>query len=282
MRFLPGVLILGHAAVPARAGQFSGGCTMRRNCGLLSLGLVILSAAFVAAPAAASQMYVPGSWNVDSWNPNSNAMTDNLDGTHSITISNQTPGQRYQFKIVEDTNSDGGDWGPDPNRPGSGNGWVNADGSGNVAINFNTNVVSDGWSTSQYRISGNAANMDPGAWTFVGDFQSELGGSDWTNNYAGTAMTSLGGGIYEWVGSIPVGSYIGKATNTGTWDAIGADNRSINADNFSFTVNAPTDTVRFRVDALNSIAQISVVPEPATALLAGFGCLLAWGAGRRR
>ncbi len=253
---------------------------MKKIVYLIVFGLVALA---VLPAAYAAPMYVPGSWDSDSWNPNSNPMTDNLDGTHSIVITGQTPGSRYNFKIVEDTNSDGGDWGPDPNRPGD-NSWIDADAAGVVAFTFNTNVVADGWSTDQYRISGNADNMDPGAWTFAGDFQGELGGVDWDNAGAVSSMTSVGGGIYEWVGNIPAaGSYNGKATNTGSWDAIGSDNRHVNASNFGFTVAAPTDVVTFRVDALNGIAQVSVVaiPEPGSFVLA-FGGLLAMAARRRR
>ncbi len=244
---------------------------MRRIVCLVIFGLMFLLNSYVATPADAAPMYVPGSWDVNAWNPNSNLMTDNLDGTHSITITGQTPGQRYNFKIVEDTNNDGGDWSPDPNRPAA-NSWVDADANGTVAFTFNTNIVNDGWSTDQYRISGSANNMDPGAWTFAGNFQGELGGIDWDNAGAVSSMTSIGGGIYEWVGTIPVaGAYSGKAVNTGVWDGIGSDNRHINAANFDFVTNAPSDLVTFRVDALNGIAQLSVVPvpEPASFALAG-------------
>lgn len=245
---------------------------MKQVVCLIVVGLVTLLSSYVVAPADAAQMYVPGSWDSDSWNPNSNAMTDNSDGTHSISITGQTPGQRYKFKVVEDTNSDGGDWGPDPAYPNA-NTWADADGSGTVAFTIDTNVINDGWSTSQYRFSGNADNMDPGAWTFVGDFQSELGGTDWDNTGTVAVMSSIGGGVYEWTGNIAPGSYSGKATNTGSWDAIGPDNRSENTANFDFVVNSLSNVVTIRVDALNGITQLSVVPEPASLALAGLALI---------
>lgn len=232
---------------------------------------------------ASPPVFVPGGWNSNPWDPNSNMMTNNFDGTYSVTIGGQTPGARYEFKLVEDTDFDGGDWGPDPNRPGPGNSWAYADGSGNVSITYDRNQVFDGWLTEEYRIGGPAANMDPGAWTFVGDFQSELGGSDWDNGYAGSSMSFIGGGIYQWTGSLPAGSYNGKAVRTGSWDAIGKDNRSVNADNFPFSVGGASDIVTFRVDSLRGVAQVTVesIPEPASLGLLGFVALAAAFAARR-
>ncbi|NIV33271.1 MAG: hypothetical protein GWN58_28640, partial [Anaerolineae bacterium] len=52
----------------------------------------------------------------------------------------------------------------------------------------------------------------------------------WDNADPATVMTALGGGAYELVTDIASpGAYQFKAVETGSWDAIGADGRSVNA-----------------------------------------------------
>ena len=181
-------------------------------------------------------------------------MTDNLDGTHSVTVSGITA-DRHEFKVTDGT------W--DVAFPGA-NSWLIADGS-DVTFTFDTNIASDGWDPAQYRIG---LSAHPVTWTLVGDFIS------WDNAAPAQAMTSMGGGIYKYSQTVSAGTYGWKAVMTGTWDAIGSDGRSINAGNMSVTTTG-TQVVDFYVDNLNGTVKAVVVPEPATMLLLGLGSLLA-------
>ena len=89
-------------------------------------------------------------------------------------------------------------------------------------------------------------------------------------------MTHVGGNIYEWSGTLSaIGTYLWKATNTGSWDAVGADNRSINASSASFTTTALSDTVTLRVNSLAGTIQsvVTAIPEPSSFLFAGLAGL---------
>jgi len=201
---------------------------------------------------------LPGDWN--GWVVTGNLMTDNLDGTYSLSLTGLTADTRYEFKAVED-----GAW-TNPNFPATGgNSWAYTDSNGDITVDFNTNVVSDGWSTDQYRIG---VNTDPGAWTAVGDWQG------WDNANAATAMVDQGGGIYSYSQAIATaGTYAYKAVNTGSWDAIGFSNRSVDAENIAFTTTSDNQIVEFQVNVLNGTAR-AVIPEPASLALLGLGGLL--------
>jgi hypothetical protein len=140
-----------------------------------------------------------------------------------------------------------------------------ADGAGSITITYDSNVYGDGWSPTADRLG---LSTDPGAWTAVGSFLSELGGSDWNNADPFGAMTSLGGGIYELTVTLPAGNYDWKGVVSGSWDSISWDQRSVGTANWNFNTDAINDTVIFRVNALDGTAQISVVPEPSTLALA--------------
>lgn len=209
---------------------------------------------------AISNPYIAGDWQ--GWDPGTNQMTETSlgSGIWTFDISGLGAGSRHEFKITDGT------WGTALPLPG--NSWFYADGSGNMTVTYDSNTYSDGWSPASDRLS---LTTDPGAWTAVGDWQHLLpGGTDWINNDTYTSMTPLGGGMYQFSATLAPGTYSGKTVYTGTWDAIGADNRGVNADNFSFTTDAINDTVTFTVDAFAGVATV-VVPEPTTFALAGLG-----------
>ena len=194
----------------------------------------------VAALAAPPPYYVTGDFN--GWNAAGNLMTDMGGGIYQTTITVPTPG-RHEFKITE------GDW--SWNTPGA-NSWLYTDSSGNVTITYDSNTYSDGWSSSSGRIG---VNIDPGTWTAVGDWQG------WNNANPATAMTAAGGGIYvfQYFLAAP-GTYQYKAVDTGSWDAIGSDARSINAYTLGFTTTDPNQPVEFFVNASNGTIKNAVLP----------------------
>ncbi len=215
--------------------------------------LMVLAIVGLTAPASADY-YLAGEFN--GWNEAGQLMNDDGGGMYSATVSGLTADSRYEFKVTV------GDWGT--SYPPS-NAWLFSDSSGNVDITFNTNVVSDGWQTEQYRIG---LNTDPGTWNVVGDLNG------WNNNDASMVMTDQGGGIYALTGqSFTAGTYWWKGVMTGTWDAIGGDGRGINASNLELTV-AAGETVNFYVNALDGTLKADVIPEPATMTLLGIGSLL--------
>ncbi len=219
-----------------------------------SLVTLALFGALVAVPAL-GDITVAGDYN--GWDPNANPMVDNGDGTYSLTLTGLDANSRQEFKIV-----DNGDW-----WPYSGNSWAYANESGELSVTYDLNVYEDGWVNTTRRIN---VDTDPGAWTAVGSFQG------WDNANPDTAMDPMGGGIYYYEGFVPndtegVVTEYWKAVNTGSWDAIGTDARSINADNMGFDVPVGGQLYGFWVDAYTGVIQLEVIPEPASLL--GLGLL---------
>jgi len=199
----------------------------------------------VAAPAMAAY-YVAGDFN--SWNPAGNLMTETSAGFWSVDLTGITAG-RHEFKITNGTWSE--NW-PGPNS------WMIVDATGNVTVTYDSNTHADGWVNSTKRIG---VSADPGTWTAVGDWQG------WSNNDPATAMTSLGGGIYYYQANIPVRTtpYQYKAVVTGSWDAIGADARSVNASTVQFNVTAGHTQWGFWVNALTGVVKARSLPESPVA-----------------
>lgn len=192
--------------------------------------------------------YLAGDFN--GWNagdPNY-VMPETAPGSRIFTklVTGLTAGSRHEYKITNGT------W--DLNRPQSGNAWFFADGNGEALVTYDANFYADGWLPVRDRLP-LPAYSDPGAWTAVGDWQG------WNNSNAATAMTAQGGGVYKYTGTgVSAGTHYGKAVRTSSWDAIGADNRSVNADNIEFVVGDPTDTLEITVDAINCRIKIVVTP----------------------
>jgi len=168
------------------------------------------------------------------------------DGIHTALVTIASTG-RHEFKIATE------DW--SLSHPSSGNSWLYTTVEDEVVtITFDTNSYSDGW-LPETNIIG--VNPESGTWTAVGDWQG------WDNANPTTAMTSLGGGMYEVTTTITSpGSYQYKAVKTGTWDAIGADGRSVNANTAAFDTTDPDQNVTFMLDALKGRVNVEVEPVP--------------------
>lgn len=202
-----------------------------------------------------SQPYITGDFN--GWAPGDITMTETSAGSGiwTYTISGLTAGQWQTFKITQ------GDW--DVTVPAS-NSWACADENGDIIVTFNTNVVSDGWVTEQYRIT---LNTEPGTWSLVGDYNG------WNNADSTQTMTALGGGIYSITQTWAAGEYNFKPTWTGTWNAIGTDGRSIDAWNYYLNLDVESEVTVY-VDAYANTMKVEVVPEPATLALLAIGSVV--------
>ena len=199
-------------------------------------------------------------------------MTDMGGGVWSAPLSGLTASTEYQFKVNE------GDWNwfaPYDPAQGNPNSWFYTDSSGNATISFDLNSYADNWTVNQYRIG---ESVDPGAWTAVGAWNG------WNNADPTSAMTSIGGGIYELQKIIATpGDWGYKATQSGGWNyQVGADGRNINATELTFTTTAANQEVDMFLNAVNGTIRLDVVPEPSSVLLFGLSGLTTLLAIRRR
>lgn len=220
------------------------------------IGITAALALFVA-PAWADA-FIPGDFNGwDSGIP----MTETSAGYYEYDIPVQGANERKQFVLL----ATAGDW--NTKYIPSGDQWCHTDGTGNLHITFDTNTHADDWFPVANRVGVSFYLTD---WTAVGDWQG------FDNANAATHMADMGGGIYKHDATgLSVGWHEYKAVRTGTWDAIGGDSRSVNADTFWFEVFNETDLVSFWVDAGAGVVKVVVIPEPASLALLALGGLLA-------
>ena len=166
------------------------------------------------------------------------------DGIYTAVTVPADAGQ-YEFKVASE------DWAS--SYPSS-NSWLETTAASQaVTVTFDTNTHTDGWQPASNIIG---VSTEPGTWTAVGDWQG------WANDNPDTRLIDQGGGLYSLTAPIPTpGSYSYKMVKTGSWNAVGADGRSIDAANASFTTTTAGQKVTFTVDAL--AGRIQAVPETA-------------------
>jgi glycosidase len=203
-----------------------------------------------APPPPVTEWYVRGSFN--AWGT-TDPMYD--DGTHGDLVAGDGvytaavvigAASRHEFKVAT------ADWAA--SFPGS-NSWLYTTMPGQeVTITLDTGLHDDGWLPAMNIVG---VSSEPSGWTAVGDWQG------WNNANPATVMEAVGGGIYEYTTAIAIpGSYQYKAVRTGTWDAIGADGRSVDAATVPFETTDPGQTVIFHVDALAGRVRVDVEPVP--------------------
>jgi glycosidase len=198
-------------------------------------GVVTTLSAFALFPPPS--WYARGDWN--AWGLADPMYDDGAhgdgaagDGLYGALVTIAAAG-RHEFKVATD------DW--SLNYPAD-NSWLETSAADEVVtVTLDTTVRADGW-LPMTNIMG--VSTEPGAWTAVGDWQG------WNNANPDTAMADLGSGRYQWSGAIAnPGVYQYKAVKTGTWDAVGADGRSVNASTVSFETVEAGQQATFSVDA---------------------------------
>ncbi|MBN2503463.1 MAG: hypothetical protein JXB38_21990 [Anaerolineales bacterium] len=206
-------------------------------------------AVFPVLPPAA--WYVRGDFN--GWDTSDPMYDDGLhgdatagDGIYTAEVVVSTTG-RYEFKIANE------DW--SASYPASGNCWLETSSDAEtVVVSFDTNLTADGWLPETDIIG---VSTEPGAWTAVGDWQG------WDNANPASSMMPRGDGIYDLTATVAApGSYQYKAVKTGTWDAVGADGRGVNAGTATFETTQADQNVTFTVDALTGRIMVAVEAAP--------------------
>ena len=199
--------------------------------------------------------------DVNGWNNSSDPMYDDGthgdllagDGVYSLSLSIASPGTQF-WKAVEC-----GNWG---NAHPASNSWVITSAANQtVTFTFDTNDYSANAGIALLP-SANIVNVSgdtlPTSFTAVGSFQG------WNNADPNTLMEDMGNGFYRLVYTIPSpGSYIGKVVATGTWNAFGADGRSSDALNISFTTTEPEQDVVFLLDSFSG--RVLIAPAASSA-----------------
>jgi hypothetical protein len=244
-------------------------------------------------PAAWADLAVPGAYQVangggSDWDPpTAPIMTETppasgIFALDLVGLSGAGAGSYFQFKILDDEGTPPANWG-DPELTPT-NSWFLTDAGGNASISIDTNVYSDGFAPATNRVAVSTDVAESVGFFATGSWMDEAGGSgDWINNDPMFQLADLGGGLWGVDVTISTpGNYEWKATK-GDWDGQwGTNGRNANASTWFFDTTVANQPVTFLLDLGQGAISLATIPEPTTVLLAGLGCLLAWGAGRRR
>lgn len=220
--------------------------------------IAVLAVALLAAPAVV--LAGPGEYNVrgemNGWGET--LMTDNLDGTFTHTFNGLAADTQIQYKVAEDLDPPN-DWANNWPRE---NWYTISDGSGDLTITFDTNVIGDGWDPPSHRV----LSPDPGnPWEVLGDF------TGW--DAAPVPAAAQGGGLYSVDITIAsAGNHAYKFRAPGDWSRQIADPMTASS-NIEFTTATDNELWRFELDIPNGRWRQTLVPEPATLALLGLGAV---------
>lgn len=229
----------------------------------------------ITPQAPPSFLCVVGQWQNPQWDNVADPLYD--DGTHGdliagdglysldVTISNLSGNGAgddfYEWKVVTC-----GDW--STTYPPGNNSFFWANLGDTVKFTHDTNSYGDGAYPAQ-NIHNITGDIVPAAgFTAVGDWQG------WNNSDPATALTDMGGGIWEYTATIAVpAGYIGKVSITGhpSWHGFDANGRHLGTpDNISFTTTTPNEDVLFHLNLNTGRLRIQPQgPPPPQWCLAG-------------
>lgn len=212
----------------------------------------------VACAAQAQNYYIPGSFIDDvglgnEWDPpTAPLMVETAVGSGIYEVdfdfdygtNGDLSGTGFAFKILNSPDTSPA-WGDPEVTPQDVP--FDADADGMMTIRLDTNTYDDGYFPTTNRV---AILDDYTTWTAVGNFQTQLGSAtDFNNSFAGTAMTLTDPGVYALTTTIPTaGSYTWRAVKTGTFNGVGTNGRSGNANNMSFNTFEDDQEVTFEID----------------------------------
>jgi glycosidase len=201
-----------------------------------------------------------GSWyaagDFNGWVADGNQLYDDgtngdlLGGDGVFTADITIPlANRYEFKVTNGTWTE--------SYPAV-NSWLNTTEDNQVVkVSFDTNDHSADAGLAMVPTTNIIHAWDSSnSFTAVGDFQ------EWNNADPNTALGMDGRGLY--VLNYPIataGPHNFKIVSTGTWDAIGLDNRSVNANNIPFETYTDEDVVWFYLDYRTG--RVGAFPPPA-------------------
>jgi hypothetical protein len=212
--------------------------------------LTVLVVGLLVSPVLADTYYVRGDLN--GWGL-ANPMTDNLDGSYSATIdvSGQTLGNTFQFKAAN------GDWSVTAPPNNAQLRYIN----GAITFYFYPNFADDGWmpptAWGPNRMGWNATT----GWDLMGS------PNGWSAPLA--ALTNTGGDLFQTEIVIPTAGHSEfKFRATGDWDINIGNTFAFNDYNIGVDSASDNETWRFELDLPHGRWRTTLVPEPASLLLA--------------
>ncbi len=219
-----------------------------------TLLVALLAVGMLAATASAQPWNARGTFN--SWGETQ--MNDDGDGSWSLQLTGRPAGAAEKFKVAFN------DWAQ---------AWPVDDleyrvpASGNVLLHFYPGAVTpdDGWVPNTDRVGYEGTTND---WEIMGSFNGWADGTDTAER-----QMTLSGGIYSVDYTIAsAGQHWFKFRESGSWDvSIG---HLAFGGNIELNTTNPNETWRFELDLVNGRQRWFFVPEPATAVLLGFGALV--------